>query len=109
MTIRMRRSFFLHRKRGKRWESKKSHARHLPFTFAVANVSHMTNTTNTIIETAIAQSVSTNSIVHLDAGSDVIDALAAYCDDSAEHADALEYWGTDDDGNDWRIHAHLVA
>lgn len=64
----------------------------------------MTNTTNAIIEVAIAQSIATNSIVHMEGDADVIDALAAYCDDSAERANVLEYWGTDDDGNDWRIH-----
>jgi len=107
MTTRMRRSFFCFGNAAKRWETKKSYARYLPFALAVANISHMTNTTKNIIKTAIALSIATNSIVHIDAGPDVIDALMAYYDDEAEHADMLECWGTDD-GNDWRIHAHLV-
>jgi hypothetical protein len=69
----------------------------------------MTNTAKTIIETAIAQSIATNAIVHIEAGPDVIDELRAYCDDEADCGHVLECWGTDDNGNEWRIHVEAAS
>lgn len=56
---------------------------------------------------AIARSVSHNEIVTIPYSTEAADALWAECDD---HVDArasygvVEYWGTTDDGDEWRVH-----
>jgi hypothetical protein len=72
----------------------------------------------TIIDNAINDSIRENRIVHID---DIVinsqnfvnlsSALSAECDDWVETKDEdgyvlREYWGTDKDGDDWRIHLH---
>lgn len=52
----------------------------------------------------IADSISTNSIIHAEWNGELADTLSAESEDYAESADVVEYWGTDDDGNEWRVH-----
>jgi hypothetical protein len=57
---------------------------------------------------AIAISVREGRIVHV--GFDDVDggalltAFAAECDDSVVSGDETEYWGTEDEGAEWRVH-----
>ena len=66
-------------------------------------------------EQAIAQSIATTSIVHID-GTEAIDAaLQLECDDSVETRRTeggpvtTEYWGTDEAGNEWRVHSRVAS
>ena len=53
----------------------------------------------------IAQSVRTGQIIHITAATDDEEAeLSAQSEDSAEDATHVEYWGTTDEGHDWRVH-----
>lgn len=53
----------------------------------------------------IAQSVRTGQIIHITAATDDEEAeLSAQSEDSAEDPDHVEYWGTTDEGHDWRVH-----
>ena len=66
------------------------------------------------VNSAIERSVSHNKLVRIDADQADIAELSACCDDSVEvPADdglcEVEYWGTDDDGASWRVHARPVA
>lgn len=59
--------------------------------------------------TAIARSVSHTEIVTVPWTAELeIDLLAA-CDDSADTTDVQEYWGTDEDGAEWRVHLDTTA
>lgn len=53
---------------------------------------------------AIARSISHNEIVTIDATKEDVATLIAECDDHVDAGDVHEYWGTDDDGNTWRVH-----
>lgn len=55
------------------------------------------------IARAIAYSIAENRIVHM-TGDRYSDVLAAECEDSAENGDVTEYWGTNVDGDTWRVH-----
>ena len=56
---------------------------------------------------AIAESVRTGEIVHTCLPMTEADNLGCESDDCCEHHDEprmTEYWGVDEDGNEWRIH-----
>lgn len=55
-------------------------------------------------EQAIERSISHNEIVTLDYSRDALSFLSSECDDSAEAHGATEFWGTSEDGDDWRVH-----
>lgn len=53
----------------------------------------------------ITRSVSHTDIVHADWTADLAEALSIECEDSVEASDTVvEFWGTDEDGGDWRVH-----
>ena len=59
---------------------------------------------------AIARSISHTEITHVSTAqySDgMIGELEAECEDWVKGNDEIEYWGTDDDGNEWRVHVSL--
>lgn len=53
---------------------------------------------------AIARSISHNEIVRLEYAKDTHDDLLAECDDCTEANGEFEFWGTDEAGNEWRVH-----
>lgn len=56
-------------------------------------------------EQAIADSIRENKIVHLsDHNSQIAVILQRDCDDSVVNGDVTEYWGTIEDGSEWRVH-----
>lgn len=61
------------------------------------------------IKAAITQSIDTNSIVRLEVEGDLLDATlgvpgwAGEFDYAEENDGSLDVWGTDYDGNDWRV------
>lgn len=72
--------------------------------------------TQGIVNAAIARSISHNEIVTIDhvriAQADcsvdrVHDVLTQAADDHVENGDVVEYWGTDDNGHEWRVHVRL--
>lgn len=52
----------------------------------------------------IAQSIANDEIAHAEWTDDLADELATRSDDWTTNGDVLEFWGGDDDGNDWRVH-----
>jgi hypothetical protein len=52
----------------------------------------------------IARSVSHNEIVTAEWSHDLETDLLCESDDSVENGDVYEFWGCDDDGNEWRVH-----
>lgn len=67
--------------------------------------------TNTLVTRAIETSIRETRIVTIprdvrmgDNAQGIAADLAALCDDSVENGDVIEYWGTDDDGDEWRVH-----
>lgn len=60
--------------------------------------------TEQMIETAIRESIQADRIVTIDGDAATHDALTLRADDSADAGDVTEYWGTNDDGQAWRIH-----
>lgn len=63
---------------------------------------------------AIGRSASNNDLVTIDDAPGLRDALLVLCDDSVENDDGYdgrieEFWGTDDDGDAWRVHVRLKA
>ena len=46
-------------------------------------------------------------IVHIEASSEAIDELALECEDHVENGPVHEFWGRDDDGNDWCVDVDL--
>lgn len=56
----------------------------------------------------IERSISHHEIVTVDYDATTAEDLTAACDDSVEANGATEYWGTDDDGNEWRVHLRAV-
>lgn len=60
--------------------------------------------TNTATD-LIARSISHTEIVHADWTPELAEALSIECDDSVDASDTIaEYWGTDEDGEEWRVH-----
>ena len=54
---------------------------------------------------AIDDSISQNRIVHIDEPTqEDLDCLMVESDDSVENGPVTEYWGRDEDSNDWRVH-----
>lgn len=52
----------------------------------------------------ISRSVSHNEIVTVDYTDDLAESLLVCCEDNTHGNTEIEYWGTTDDGNDWRVH-----
>lgn len=52
----------------------------------------------------IARSVEHDEIVHAPHTPELHDALLLLCDDYVENRPTVEFWGTDDDGEEWRVH-----
>ena len=61
------------------------------------------------VRQAIEDSIREDRIVHLAAAPEIIAALTATCEDYAEVDAVTEYWGADDNGNDWRVHVRRAA
>ena len=59
----------------------------------------------TTAQDAIARSISHNEIITIDNTDENLEALLVECDDHTETGSVHEFWGTDDDGNEWRVHA----
>lgn len=58
-------------------------------------------------QSAIDESILRDMIVHMEADEDDLRSLTAEADDYVEVDEFLtEFWGRDDEGNDWRVHAH---
>lgn len=55
-------------------------------------------------DAAIARSISHTEIVTIDWSPASELALAEVCDDSVQTETVVEYWGTDEDGSEWRVH-----
>jgi propanediol utilization protein len=53
---------------------------------------------------AIEQSVRQDEIVHIEWSSEAEETLLAECDASVDAYGVTEYWGTTEDGHDWRVH-----
>lgn len=70
----------------------------------------MTARTDLDAAQAIARSISHTEIVTIEHDEQAQIDLTAECDDSVEHRRGnvlvREYWGTDEDGNEWRVHTH---
>lgn len=60
-------------------------------------------------EQAIARSVSHNEIVTFDASDEDTAALILAADDWVKNGDLVEYWGKDDEGNEWRVHTRKLV
>lgn len=58
---------------------------------------------------AIAESALHNWIVVIDAYPGVHDDLLVRCDDDVETDGEHEYWGTDDEGDPWRVHVRVTS
>ena len=58
---------------------------------------------------AIQQSIRQNEIVTLPWSADVYIDLLALCDDSAGTENVHEFWGVDDEGEEWRVHVRRDA
>jgi hypothetical protein len=66
------------------------------------------------IEQAIRESIARDRIVTIGSDASIREALSSLADDSAEMSyyrgpdappgEMTEYWGTDDDGDHWRVH-----
>ena len=64
----------------------------------------------TTVTDAIATSVQHDYIVYLDSAPGLHETLLVYADTCHEAGDDVtEYWGEDDDGNEWRIHVQQGA
>lgn len=59
-----------------------------------------------VAENAITRSISHNEIVTIEWSHEAHEYLLVRCEDHVETGkyDSEEFWGTDDDGNDWRVH-----
>ncbi len=62
---------------------------------------------NTTAAALISRSISHTEIAHADYDPDLATALEAESDDSVTGNDEQEFWGTDADGNEWRVHLTL--
>ena len=66
-----------------------------------------TTTLNAAVE-LIAASITHTAIAHAAFTPGLAVSLMALSDDSAETENVLECWGTDDEGNAWRVHLERV-
>lgn len=55
-------------------------------------------------ESLITDSITTDSIIHAEYSAALTRALLTRAEDSVDTQSGTEFWGTDDDGNTWRIH-----
>lgn len=56
---------------------------------------------------AISLSQAQNRIIFLDHSAKLIEELRDEADDWVEANDVVEFWGTEEDGGDWRVHVRL--
>lgn len=61
-----------------------------------------------VVTDAIAQSITRDATITLDDAPGLRDELLGRSDDNAQTDGVAEYWGTDDDGNDWRVHVRIA-
>lgn len=60
-------------------------------------------------EQAIADSIHQNKIAHFSSyDKQIADILQRDCDDSADGNGVIEFWGTIEDGSEWRVHMSLA-
>lgn len=52
----------------------------------------------------IDQSINHDCIAHAPHSAELHDALLVLCGDYVENLPTVEFWGEDDDGNEWRVH-----
>jgi hypothetical protein len=70
----------------------------------------MTTTTNNDTDTEteakqlIAESIRYSKIAMADYSGDLADELLVRSEDSVQNGTETEYWGTTDDGDEWRVH-----
>jgi antitoxin component of MazEF toxin-antitoxin module len=57
---------------------------------------------------AIEASIARNEITRCERTDANIEDLLVLCDDSTDSNDESEYWGSDDEGNEWRVHVALA-
>ena len=57
---------------------------------------------------AIEESVRHTCCVTMDDAPGLREDLLVRCDDDAENGPEHEFWGTDDEGNDWRVHVRIA-
>lgn len=57
----------------------------------------------------IQHSISYNEIAHADYSDDLALDLMIACDDWVESGTVCEYWGTTDNGDEWRVHLRGAA
>jgi hypothetical protein len=57
------------------------------------------------VEQAIEESILQDRIVHVDVSDEEMDELSAESDAEVENGSETEYWGKDEEGNTWRVHA----
>jgi hypothetical protein len=67
----------------------------------------------------INESIANNTIVTVGYGdyrlldeteqTELLAALSLESDDNVQGNDRMEYWGTDEDGNEWRVHVANLA
>ena len=57
----------------------------------------------------ITRSISHTEIAHGKYDAETAAELAARSDDSVENGAVIEYWGSDDDGAEWRVHLDMLA
>lgn len=62
------------------------------------------DTTTLTAEELISESITHTTIANAAYTPELAASLMALSDDSVETTSVLEYWGTDDEGNAWRVH-----
>ena len=55
----------------------------------------------------IARSISHNEIAHGKWDAETAAELEALAEDSVENGAVIEYWGSDDEGAEWRVHLDI--
>ncbi len=55
----------------------------------------------------VARSISHHEIAHGEYDAETAASLAALAEDSVTNGAVTEYWGTDDDGAEWRVHLDI--
>ncbi len=76
----------------------------------------MSTSAQELVQTAIQSSAVFSQIVHIRSGKGVEpcwlpiihDELQTECEGSAEHEQTVEYWGDDEDGDEWRVHVESI-
>ena len=61
------------------------------------------------VASAIEESILRDKIVRIEGTAENIESLLAECDDHTENGQQHEFWGTDDEGDSWRVHAEVAA